>query len=324
MYAQKKHVTVVALNAEIKNSHVLLSDRSLNRAVHALGFKFKKDSNRRALIEKPNIAEMRTKFLRQYMQEIRSSSRRPIVFMDETWIYSKGNPGKSWQDEDLKSVRKPAGYDGKRFIIVHAGTSTGFIQNASLLFVSKSLKEDYHGEMNGDLFKKWLINNLLNNLEEPSLIVIDNAPYHSTLEKLPTSSWTKGDMVAGLTRRNIPFDSTLFKPELYSFIKSLGIQKQYEVDNIIRNHGHDVLRLPPYHCEFNAIELVWAHAKSYYDKHIGRDGYSDHSVISMWNEALQQCDETFWANCVRHTEDVIKAWYKREEVLDFICKRNDN
>ncbi|XP_031348399.1 uncharacterized protein LOC116174599 [Photinus pyralis] len=212
---------------------------------------------------------MRTKFLRQYMQEIRSSSRRPIAFMDETWIYSKGNPGKSWQDEDLKSVRKPAGYDGKRFIIVHAGTSTGFIQNASLLFASKSLKEDYHGEMNGDLFKKWLINNLLNNLEEPSLIVIDNAPYHSTLvEKLPTSSWTKGDMVAWLTRRNIPFDSTLFKPELYSFIKSLGIQKQYEVDNIIRNHGHDVLRLPPYHYEFNAIELVWAHAKSYYDKHI--------------------------------------------------------
>ncbi|KAB0796612.1 hypothetical protein PPYR_10673, partial [Photinus pyralis] len=212
-----KHVTVAALNAEIKNSHVLLSDRSLNRAVHALRFKFKKDSNRRALIEKPNIAEMRTKFLRQYMQEIRSSSRRPIAFMDETWIYSKGNPGKSWQDEDLKSVRKPAGYDGKRFIIVHAGTSTGFIQNASLLFASKSLKEDYHGEMNGDLFKKWLINNLLNNLEEPSLIVIDNAPYHSTLvEKLPTSSWTKGDMVAWLTRRNIPFDSTLFKPELCS------------------------------------------------------------------------------------------------------------
>ncbi|KAK5648082.1 hypothetical protein RI129_002974 [Pyrocoelia pectoralis] len=50
------------------------------------------------------------------------------------------------------------------------------------------------------------------------------------------------------------------------------------------------------------------------DRHIARDGYKDENVIAMWNEALQQCDETVWANYVRHTEETVKQWYKREEM----------
>ncbi|XP_072389297.1 traB domain-containing protein-like [Diabrotica undecimpunctata] len=30
-------------------------------------------------------------------------------------------------------------------------------------------------------------------------------------------------------------------------------------------HGHRVLRLPPYHCQFNPIENVWSDSKRYYD-----------------------------------------------------------
>lgn len=26
--------------------------------------------------------------------------------------------------------------------------------------------------------------------------------------------------------------------------------------------GHEVVRLPPYHCQYNPIELIWAHVKS--------------------------------------------------------------
>ena len=28
-------------------------------------------------------------------------------------------------------------------------------------------------------------------------------------------------------------------------------------------YGHEVLRLPPYHCDLNAIELIWANEKNF-------------------------------------------------------------
>jgi len=36
----------------------------------------------------------------------------------------------------------------------------------------------------------------------------------------------------------------------------------YTVDQLIREHGHEVLRLPPYHPDCNAIELIWSQLKS--------------------------------------------------------------
>jgi len=45
--------------------------------------------------------------------------------------------------------------------------------------------------MNTEVFKNWFIE-LLNNLEEPSVLVMDNASYHSTLvENHPKSNWKK-------------------------------------------------------------------------------------------------------------------------------------
>lgn len=309
------------MNREIREDHILISNSSLNRTLHSIGFKFAKDGNRRALIEKTNIASMRLQFLRGYMNHLNNPLRQ-VVFMDETWIYSKGNPGKSWQDKDVKSVRKPEGYDGKRFIIVHGGTKSGFINNASLLFASKSQKEDYHGEMNGEMFMKWVNEHLINNLEEPSLIIMDNAPYHSVLvEKMPSSSWTKGSIAAWLTENNIKYDPSWYKPELLALAKLHKKEKRYQVDELLRSHGHEVLRLPPYHCEFNAIELIWAHAKSYYNKHIGRDGYGDDKVIAMWTEALEQCSAEIWMNCVNRTENIIRDWYNREKLLDVTVEK---
>ena len=33
--------------------------------------------------------------------------------------------------------------------------------------------------------------------------------------------------------------------------------------NIAKRYGHKVLRLPPYHCDLNAIELIWADEKNF-------------------------------------------------------------
>jgi hypothetical protein len=35
----------------------------------------------------------------------------------------------------------------------------------------------------------------------------------------------------------------------------------------------------------------------------------------MWKEALQQITPKMWRNSVRHTEDKIKEWWHREQLL---------
>ena len=37
--------------------------------------------------------------------------------------------------------------------------------------------------------------------------------------------------------------------------------KKYSIDKVINARGHEALRLPPYHCNLNLIELVWAKVK---------------------------------------------------------------
>jgi len=55
--------------------------------------------------------------------------------------------------------------------------------------------------MNAEIFQKWFIE-LLNNLEEPSVIVMDNTSYHSTLvENYLKSNWRKADVQNWLTEK---------------------------------------------------------------------------------------------------------------------------
>lgn len=55
------------------------------------------------------------------MKNKKSEYTQPVVFLEEIWIHSKCRRGKSWQDDNVKNVRNPGRYDGKQFIIIHAG-----------------------------------------------------------------------------------------------------------------------------------------------------------------------------------------------------------
>lgn len=316
--AKKVTVTLKILQKELKDREILhISLPSLSKLLKANGFKFKKECNRRFLCEQQNIVYKRVDFLKRYINHL-DDGLRDTVFLDETWIFSRGTNRRAWQDGSIKSVRKIRGSGGKRFIILHAGSRNGFISGASLIFSSTCHSMDYHDSMNSETFEKWVENQLIPNLEQPSLIVMDNASYHSRLvEKNPTSSWKKSDITEWLLQYGIAFPPASLKVELLAIANANKIQKRYIVDEMLREHGHEVLRLPPYHCQFNAIELIWSNCKRYYDKHIDScEGHNDEQVINMWHQALQQCTPTNWSDCIRHTEDLIKSWWERETVMD--------
>lgn len=190
---------------------------SLCTLLKEIGFKWKKDNPRRGLMEVSNVALKRVDFLRSYIQE-KDAGRYKFVFLDETWIFQHGTIGRSWQDDDKRSV-KTTKVDGKRYIVLHAGNEDGFIKGAGLIFSSKTKNSDYHGEMNRDNFLHWFQHQLLENLSEPSLIIMDNAPYHSMLlNKIPNGSWTKAALQEWLTNNDIEFSTQMLKSELLRIV----------------------------------------------------------------------------------------------------------
>lgn len=112
--------------------------------------------------------------------------------------------------------------------------------------------------MNHDNFSNWFENKLLKNLKEPSIIVMDNAPYHrKVIQTFPNTSWKKQEIKTWLQERNVPLHVNMLKPELLKIVSRNKPPKRYIIDSKADEYVHFVLRLPPYHCIFNQIENVW-------------------------------------------------------------------
>lgn len=178
-------------------------------------------------MEQPSVAHKRIQFLREYTENQKDHfSLKPVV-LDETWIFSKGAFRKSWQDESLQTVRKKTG-EGVRYIVLHAGSEDGFVENASLLFKSGRTSGDYHDSMNCKNFEKWFTEQLLPSLPEPSLILMDNASYHCGLvEKIPNRSWTKRKVVEWLEEKQIQYPAFAMKDQLWNIVKRHLPEKRY-------------------------------------------------------------------------------------------------
>jgi transposase len=61
----------------------------------------------------------------------------------------------------------------------------------------------------------------------------------------------------------------LTKKQLWGIInpKLEKHEKKYVIVTLLNKYGHDVLRLPPYQCQYNPIEIAWGVTKSYCNKH---------------------------------------------------------
>jgi hypothetical protein len=100
---------------------------------------------------------------------------------------------------------------GPRFVIVHAG---GFINDAKLISLAKNNSADYRDEMDSERFEKCFQDQLLPNIRPGSVIIMDNAAYHSRKsELLSTTAWGKEDIKQWLLAKNITFTDDYLKCE---------------------------------------------------------------------------------------------------------------
>lgn len=90
-----------------------------------------------------------------------------------------------------------------------------------------------------------------------------------TTEKFPTQSWKKFEIQEYQTQKGIGWESSEIKAELIKKADSFyQTAKKYRVDEMASKAGHTVLRLLPYHCDLNPIELAWVDSKNDVALHI--------------------------------------------------------
>lgn len=289
------------------------SETSTRGLLKQVGFSYKKSRDgRRFLLEKSDIVAARIKFLRTMNQLRSSNDSRPIYYLDETWVNENHSRKYIWQDTTESGGLKVPPGKGNRLIVCHVGSATqGFVKECKWVFRSKTTSSDYHDEMNSTSFKEWFID-FLNVLEEGSIIVMDNAPYHSVLaEKIPNTSWRKADIQNWLLKKSITFENCETKPEL--LLKVLPFksrEKVYELDVLASKKGHTVVRLPPYHCHYNPIEMVWAKVKG--EVASRNNTFKIKDVERLLHDAIDNVTVEDWAARVKHAEKLQIEDYEKE------------
>lgn len=311
-YGRKEVPTIRKLSVSLRDAGLFTGGKSsLHALVKDLGFQYKKFNSRKVLMEKPSVALLRCRFLRK----MHNVDIKNTVFLDETWLNENVRKETGWTDGTvLGTLSAPLG-KGKRLIVCHAGSHSGWIKAPPLLFQSKKTG-DYHEDMNAAVFEKWFFDHLLPVIPPGSTVVMDNAPYHSRVKnRAPTSSSTKADIISWLQARGVPFSEDLRKPELYELVR---LHKPplptYVIDEGAAEMGFKVIRLPPYHCHYNPIEMVWSHLKGFVKERNTTFKLKD--VENIFLDSISNFTADMWAKYVDHVKNVMDEDWRSEGLND--------
>lgn len=82
-------------------------------------------------------------------------------------------------------------------------------------------------------------------------------------------------------------------------------ERVYELDEVAHKAGYEVVRLPPYHCQYNPIELIWAQVKGEVatKNKIFKIAY----IEKLTHEAIENVTVENWKKCVEMQRECKKT-----------------
>jgi transposase len=188
---------------------------------------------------------------------------------------------------------------GRRYCFIAAiqvphpmGTeSAGLVPNSVMKFCPQKKNDsagDYHKVFNSGNFVPWFRDQLIANRSAPSIIYMDNAGYHKTLDSTvpKPAKLRKAALREWMTQNNVPFNNADTRPVLIVKAREwIKANCKPECVLIAESKGHKVVWTPPCYSDLQPIELVWALIKG----NIGRQ-YTVNTTLSM---VLQRLDREF-------------------------------
>ncbi|RVE47763.1 hypothetical protein evm_007518 [Chilo suppressalis] len=94
-------------------------------------------------------------------------------------------------------------------------------------------------------------------------------------------------------------------------VKRYKTEPIYEIDKLLGENGHTVVRLPPYHCDLNPIELIWGIAK----QKIAAHNVGNIDIKDVAERAFQEITEQNWKDSCQHVQKIEDECYEREHTL---------
>ncbi|XP_012216994.1 uncharacterized protein [Linepithema humile] len=288
-----------------------------------LNFTYTCRHHHRILTEREDLIVWRRNYLRT-IKRYREEGRQ-IYYLDETWVNVDDDTHTIWIEETVKPKKgaflrglseeptNPSGKGKRLLIVLHIGSAAGFVPGGLLCFESKHTGV-YHDEMN-DTFLEWF-KSILPLLDNNAVIVMDNALYHSVkVEKLPNTSWKKAEIMKWLEGKGKEISETMVKAEL---LQVVALQKnkfdKYVIDEMAKQDNKTVLRLPPYHCELNPIEMVWSMVKEYVKSNT--DSFEIQDVKLLVEQGVNRVTSEHWSNFIRHVRNEEKKMWEIDDIAD--------
>lgn len=298
--------TVTSLFKKIKNDGIIFPYKrsTLHKLLQHMGFQYQVLNKRQAIMETPRLLSLRMDYTQQ-IKKYRSENRQ-IFYLDETWYDSHDVVRKGFIDKSGKCFLTAPPSRGKRIIILHAGSESGWVPGALLLSAKniKTASADYHEDMSAKLFEDWFVDQLIPNLPPKSVIVMDNASYHSRQPtKIPNTGSRKEEIMNFLRLNYVPLPEKIKKKELLNILKEIPVQKKFFIDETAKTYNHDVLRLPPYYCVLNPIELVWSQLKRKI-RTLNTSSNWNGGVVDVIREAVNTINADSWKAYIEHVKKI--------------------
>lgn len=313
-----RYITLEMLCQHLKAMHPgqEFSIRTLGRALDRWGFTFGKGTRTQRLKEKDHVVAARQRYLRRKRANRKGEDTlRPEVYLDESFVNKNHSNDFVWYfDDDGPWIQKPTG-KGERLIIVHAITRDGWVPGAKLTFKSTQKTGDYHGQMNEEMFTKWFQEKLLPNIPDGSLIIMDNAAYHNVLSdhSAPIATCKKEKIRSWLEQNNIPLSEDCLKVEMVEILNKIAPAPTYALDEIAAEHGHEILRTPPYHPELQPIETCWGVVKN----QIARTcDFTMANLVAQLEEAFRSVTAKTCAGLIKKIRQIEDNFWKEDVLLD--------
>ena len=129
---------------------------------------------------------------------------------------------------------------------------------------------------------------------------------------MPNSKSNKQDCITYLEQNNLPFDPKSERKILWKKVQEhIKEHKKYIAEKLAEKYKIIICRFPPYHCQFNPIEKVWAYGKGKLRK---LNIWNQNDLLKKAIKIFNDIDSEIWAKCVEHSKKQEKIYSKYDKL----------